>query len=254
MSNLRMAAGAACCFVALFSGQAAASEDAQCWQPYEVEAARVYDLHVMLMLGSLKCRSVNSEITGKYDVFFEKKHDRLNNYNNILMTRFMRISGIADGQHAYEQFTTKLGNSHSNNAQQESFCQITDTLLTLATNAGDKELPLLAKNFSERPAGVGDTCEAPATLAAADAASASGTTLEQPAPAVAAPAATAKAADPPTPQAAAAALEAAAIALQTAAASLRTQPGPSAAPQADKPAATTESKAEAPAAPPAPAG
>lgn len=220
MSKLRMAAGAACCLVALVSGQAAASGDAQCWQSYEVEAARVHDLHVMLMLGSLKCRAANSEIPGKYEAFFEKQHGSLNSYNNILKARFMRVNGIADGQRVYEEFTTRLGNSYSNSAQMSSLCQMTDTLLTLATNAGDKELPLLARNFSETPVGVGDICEAPATVAVANA------VAPQAAVAAPAPAADVTAADPPTPQSAAAALEAAALALQTAAASLKTAPAP----------------------------
>src|SRR3546814_6603707 len=56
MSRLRMAAGAASCFVALFFGGAASAGEARCWQGYEIEAARVRDLQIMLMLGSLKCR------------------------------------------------------------------------------------------------------------------------------------------------------------------------------------------------------
>src|SRR3546814_10786362 len=71
MSRLRMAAGAASCFVALFFGGAASAGEARCWQGYEIEAARVRDLQILLMLGSLKCRSTNSEIT-------DRKSTRLN--------------------------------------------------------------------------------------------------------------------------------------------------------------------------------
>ena len=230
MSRLRMAAGAASCFVALFLGGAASAGEAQCWQPYEVEAARVRDLQIMLMLGSLKCRSTNSEITAKYDKFNERMGNA-DKYNSALKLRFMRENGIADGQRAYDDFITRLANSHSDGVQSAGFCQMADTLLTLATNAGENELPMLARNFSDKPAGVGDVCElktaaAPApAVVAADAVQAAPPVSDPVTPT--ATAAVAETAAPPsvTPQSAAAALEAAAVALQSAAASLKTQSG-----------------------------
>lgn len=234
MSRLRMAAGAACCFVALFSGQAAASGPAQCWQSYEMEAAKVRDLHIMLMLGSLKCKSANSEITNKYTTFIEKKNGQLRNYNTILKARFMRVNGITDGHHAFEEFNTKLGNSHSGSVQTASYCQTIDTLLTLAIGAGDQELPLLARNFSEDRLGVED-CEAAPTPLVADAAT--------PAKA-AAPVTVAKTEEAASsPPSAAAALEAAAAALQTAAASLKAQStAPTMTETADQPASNPAPK------------
>ncbi len=228
MSRLRMAASAASCFVALFFGGAASAGEAQCWQPYEVEAARVRDLQIMLMLGSLKCRSTNSEITAKYDKFYERMGSA-DKYNNALKLRFMRENGIADGQRAYDDFITRLANSHTDGVQSAGFCQMADTLLTLATNAGENELPMLARNFSDKPAGVGDVC-APTTAVAAAPAAVPADAVKAAAPAsdpVTPTAAVAETAAPPpvTPQSAAAALEAAAVALQSAAASLKTQPG-----------------------------
>ncbi|WP_313809054.1 hypothetical protein [Sphingobium sp.] len=179
----------------------------------------------MLMLGSLKCRSTNSEITAKYDKFYERM-GLADKYNNALKLRFMRENGIADGQKAYDDFITRLANSHTDGVGSAGFCQMADTLLTLATNAGVDELPVLARNFSEKPAGVGDVCEmttaaaAPAPVAA-DAGKAAAPTGD-----AVAPVAVAETTTPPvtTPQSAAAALEAAAVALQSAAASLKTQP------------------------------
>ncbi|QDC37850.1 hypothetical protein [Sphingobium fuliginis] len=169
----------------------------------------------MLMLGSLKCRSTNSEITAKYDKFYERMGNA-DKYNNALKLRFMRENGIADGQRAYDDFITKMANSHTDGVQSAGFCQMADTLMTLATDAGQDELPVLARNFSEKPAGVGDVCELKTAAAAP---------LSAPPPVAepATPVAVAEAAPPAvTPQSAAAALEAAAIALQSAAASLKT--------------------------------
>lgn len=236
MTGLRMAVGTASCIAALFFSGVAQAGEAQCWQPYEIEAARVRDLQIMLMLGSLKCRGTDSGITAKYDHFYEKTGN-IANYNNALKLRFMRQSGIADGGHAYDEFITRLANSHAASAQSAGFCQMVDTLLTLASDAGDSDIAVLARNFSEHPAGVGDMCEA-ATVAAAQPV----TPAVAPAVAVAAamPVASEAAVPAPaaapapaevTPQSAAAALEAAAAALQTAAASLKTPAAAAPAPE-----------------------
>lgn len=220
MSRLRMAVGAACCFGALFFGGVAAAGEAQCWQPYEVEAARVRDFQIMLMLGSLKCRATNGDMQAKYDQFYAKSGN-LDKYNNALKLRFMRENGIAGGQDAYNDFITRLANSHAD-MQSASFCQMADTLLGLATNANESEIAVLARNFSEKPAGVGNVCEI-----AASAPVAAKVAADPPVAAAAAPVAASAPAPAPqqvTPESAAAALEAAAAALQTAAASLKAQP------------------------------
>ena len=256
MSRLQMAAVAACGFVALSSGQVAASGPNQCWQPYEIEAAKVRDLHVMLMLGALRCKGVNKEIEAKYSAFVEKKMGLLSSYNNVLKTRFMRVNGIAEGQRAYEQFNTKLGNGQSGLAQAGSYCQMTETLLTLATQAQDRELPQLATNFSESALGIDAVCEAQPVVTAAVATPAAGEApavgaaeaggtgqVDAPHEAITAAGMTvAKAAEPAgQSNSAAAALEAAAVALQNAAASLKAQ---AAAPEAaaDKSVAAPEAK------------
>lgn len=255
MSRLQMAAVAACGFVALSSGQIAASTPGPCWQPYEIEAAKVRDLHVMLMLGALRCKGVNKEIEAKYSAFVDKKIGLLSSYNNVLKTRFMRVNGIADGQRAYEQFNTKLGNSHSGLVQAGSYCPMTETLLTLATEAQDRELPQLATNFSESALGIDAVCEAQPVAAAVvtptavaapavGAAEAGGTgQVDAPHEAITAAGVTVAKTGEPARQSnsAAAALEAAAVALQNAAASLKAQ---AAAPEAaaDKSVAAPEAK------------
>jgi hypothetical protein len=236
MSMLRMAACAALFVFALDPGRAAAAGEAQCWQPQEVEAAKVRDLHVMLMLGTLKCQAAHPDMARKYDAFISKKNGQLISYNNILKTRFMRAHGIADGQRAYEEFNTKLGNGHSGNAQPTNVCEITDNLLTLAAGANDAELPMLARSFSESRMGIDEDCSATAAapvVAAVksphEAVNAAVAPVEVAKTDAQAPTAAAAA----SPQSAAAALEAAAAALQNAAASLKAQPDAAA---TDKPA------------------
>ncbi|KFG90654.1 hypothetical protein BV98_001858 [Sphingobium herbicidovorans NBRC 16415] len=236
MSRLRMAAVAACSFFTLSSVQAVASEAKQCWHPYEVEAAKVRDLHVMLMLGALRCKAANKDMMGKYEAFTASKSGLLNSYNNVLKTRFMRVNGISDAQRAYEAFNTRLGNSHSGLAQAASYCAMTDTLLTLAASANDRELPQLATSFSESALGIDTLCEPPAAAVTAPATAAphEAITATQAAPATVAVAKPEEAVTEPV--SAVAALEAAAVALQNAAASLKAQSAaPEATESADKP-------------------
>ncbi|PJG47725.1 hypothetical protein CAF53_05315 [Sphingobium sp. LB126] len=183
----------------------------------------------MLMLGALKCRATNSEIQTKYDQFYAKSGG-LDKYNNALKLRFMRENGISGGQDAYNDFLTRLANSHGD-MQSASFCQMADTLLGLATNANDSEFAVLARNFSEKPAGVGDVCAITASAPVV----AKETVVASDPPAAPAVAAAAAPAVPQqvTPESAAAALEAAAAALHTAAASLKTQPAATADAPAD---------------------
>ena len=213
MSKLRVAVATATCVLTLLGNSAIAAET--CWQPAEIEAARVRDLQTMLMLGALKCTAIESDSVARYNGFIEKKRAALINYNNVLKARFMQQNGIADGETAYHGFTTDLANSHSDRTQSASFCKLSDTLLTLATNASDTELPLLARNLSDRPYGVGDVCEVIAAV-------------PEPAAAVTpAPEATiADAAPTATQPSAAEALEAAAVAMQAAAAAMKAQPAP----------------------------
>ena len=235
MSKLRMAAHAAACTIALLSSQAIAAGGPQCWQPYEVEAAKVRDLHIMLMLGTLKCQAAKPEIASKYDIFVQKKNGQLASYNNVLKARFMRANGIADGQQAYEAFNTRLGNTHSGGAQPSNICEITDSLLTLATNAGGDELPMLARSFSESELGLDEDCSKVAAVVASPHEAVAATAAPATVAAAAAPVEVATTDTAPTqPQSAAAALEAAAAALQNAAASLKAQPTAPAADTADK--------------------
>ncbi|HEX7871629.1 MAG TPA: hypothetical protein VF475_01875 [Sphingobium sp.] len=172
----------------------------------------------MLMLGVLKCRATTSGMDEKYALFEERKRTHITNYNNVLKAHFMREKGISGGERAYSEFTTRLGNGHAAAPPMASLCQMTDMLLSLAVDASDTELPMLARNFSEMPVGVGQTCGTEAVVPPAPVAEGDAVVA-----AVAVAPVAAKADIPPNPQSAAAALEAAAAALQSAAANMKAQ-------------------------------
>lgn len=146
------------------------------------------------------------------------------NYDNVLKMRYMRELGIDNGHKAYQDFSTKLANSHAALRQSPGSCDMADALLTLAINASDAELPTLARSFSERPVGVGDECAMVAPVVTAEVVKA--VPDGQPLTVAVAAASPAQAAPPAASASPAAALEAAAIALQSAAASLKAQSAP----------------------------
>ncbi len=223
MLQSQIAAGAASILITLAMVFPAHSETA-CWQPYEVEAARVRDLQTLMLMGALKCGNAGSAVEAGYNNFVAKNRNTIINNNNILKAHFMRDGGISGGQEAYDKFVTGLANSHSARAQSGSFCEVSNTLMTLAQDASESELATLARNFADQPEGVGETCRAEDVVPA-----------NQVVTAAVAPAvpAVAPAVQPPaTPQSAAAALEAAAVAMQAAATALKEQ-------QAAMPAAPT---------------
>src|SRR3546814_17888627 len=114
------------------------------------------------MMGTLKCGSAGSPLEAQYNNFINIHRGALTSHNNVLKARFMRENGIVGGQEAYDSFTTGLANSHSARAQTANFCDVADTLVKLAEASADGDLVALAINFSDRPAGVGATCEAAA--------------------------------------------------------------------------------------------
>jgi hypothetical protein len=221
MKHASLAAVAATCLLT-FSTVSQSHAAASCWQPFEVEAARVRDLQTLLMMTTLKCGSAGSAIEAQYNSFVAKKKTLLVSHNNVLKARFMRENGIGQGQAAYDSFTTGLANSHSSRAQSAHFCEMGGTLLTLAEGSTEDELSTLARSFSETTAGVGDACPlnapAPEPVPAVIAAVTSSDPV-QPAAAPATPAGEQAA----TPQSAADALAAAALAMQAAASAMKAE-------------------------------
>ena len=133
------------CLVAVPSGGAMAS----CWQPQEVKAAQVRNLHTMLMIGALRCRAGDAGMTDRYNGFVTHNRNALDTHNYVLKTRFMREHGIAGGHKAYDDFITGMANSHSSRLDDVKFCPTVDALTKLASEGGAADLEQLAANISE---------------------------------------------------------------------------------------------------------
>lgn len=151
----------AACVIGMATTSAAQAQEA-CWHPHEVEAARVRDFQTMLMVGTLQCSASDQTIIERYNRFVANNRQMLASQNTVLKTHFLRTSGIREGARAYDSFTTRLANSHSGSARttEASFCQTVGTMAELAGTAPAADIGMMAKALAERPAGVGETCEA----------------------------------------------------------------------------------------------
>lgn len=236
-----------------------------CWQPHEVQAARVRDLQTLLMVGALKCNAPSYNTAGHYNNFVAQNRAILGGYNGVLKVRFMREHGVSEGQRAYDNFTTALANRHSSDADASAatFCQMVDSVVRMAANStAAADIEALATGLTERPLGVGDDCpvSTPATAVVQPAEPNTAVLVSSPPPAaidaqsagqqvspaaspvvgvaaqpdIAAPAAA------PSQQSAAEALQAAAVAIQSAAAALQSAQSADAANTAAQPAAAPQ--------------
>jgi hypothetical protein len=152
------------CMVAVPSASAMAA----CWQPQEVKAAEVRNLHTMLMIGALRCRAGDAGMTERYNSFVTHNRNTLDTHNYVLKTRFMREYGIAGGHKAYDDFITGMANSHSGRLDDVKFCPTVDALTKLASDGSAADLEQLAANISEDTALTASQCK-PEEVAAKDA-------------------------------------------------------------------------------------
>src|SRR3546814_13836924 len=72
MSRTPWAAGAATGMLMLATALEAQAQPT-CWHSYEIEAARVRDLHTLLMMRELKCGSAGVTMESQYNAFTNNK-------------------------------------------------------------------------------------------------------------------------------------------------------------------------------------
>lgn len=131
-----------------------------CWRTEEMNAAKVRNLQSQLMVAALECSKSGLGNDRLYDRFISSNRGALIGFNDAIKMYFARAYGVAEGRHAYDQFTTALANRQAvRAATTEDFCRSADTLMRLALDARPNELVALASDVEERPFGVGVTCD-----------------------------------------------------------------------------------------------
>ena len=137
----------------------AAPAHAACWRTDEVAAAKVRDLDTMLMVSSLRCRTVDAAMVTRYNSFVVKNRVPLTQANVTLRARFAAQVGRAAALNAYDKYITKVANRYGAGAEGLScadFAAITDAALGEVPNFAN--LAALADRAGTQPVIDGVAC------------------------------------------------------------------------------------------------
>jgi uncharacterized protein YcfJ len=136
-----------------------------CWTPESAAAAKVRDLQSRLMVATLMCRAIGVDVLTPYNDFVRENRSTLQAANGVLRAQFASGYG-ADGEKAYDSFTTALANGYGAAATSQPICDETAAAAQeAAAAAGDvAKLLALAQRVGPAPELPGGEC--PVTFAA----------------------------------------------------------------------------------------
>jgi hypothetical protein len=156
---------AAAAWAVLAAGTAHASATT-CWSPVEEAAAKVRNLQTRLMVATLHCQLVGSDITPAYNNFVRVNRTTLQAANSVLRTRL--------GERAYDSFVTLIANLSAGSMADAEQCAIAAEVAGAGEGAGGDVQKLVAlEERLEAPLDLpGGACPVTFTLAAAPASAA----------------------------------------------------------------------------------
>ena len=136
-----------------------ARADIGCWNSEQTAAAKLRDLQSRLMVASLRCRAIGIDVLAPYNAFVSVNRTTLQAANGVLKAQFEAGYG-AEGQSAYDRFTTALANEYGADATTDAVCAETaDVALEAAEAEGDvRRLLALADRFGPAPELPGGEC------------------------------------------------------------------------------------------------
>jgi hypothetical protein len=104
-------------------------------------STKVRELQSLLMVGALQCRGVpGNTVIADYNHFIGTHKVALQNHSTALRSHFMRISAKS-GATAFDQFATRLANTHAQSASSAGFCTMISQLVQAAANTPSEQLP-----------------------------------------------------------------------------------------------------------------
>lgn len=89
-----------------------ANIDAPCWNASSIEAAKLRQLDVMLLVGSLRCRANANDFRPEYDAFLTKHRTELGKANQIILTDFRNRVGAVNAFNALDKASVKMANGY----------------------------------------------------------------------------------------------------------------------------------------------
>lgn len=128
------------------TAQTAPWED--CWQKDEIPSVRVQIFQTMLMVGAFKCRDAFPAAVTNYNAFVNAKRSLILANQQVVQAHFTRAQGAEDGQMAYLEHQTRVGNQQSL-GNMLNRCESVSTFSRLAAEASEAELLELARFASK---------------------------------------------------------------------------------------------------------
>ena len=141
-------AGALLSATALIGAGAAHAQEAaatSCWEKDEVEAARLHNFRVMLLVGAIHCRDKVPASLDGYNSFMKNSHSAIVASQTVLRAHFIRAGGVANGSRDYANYETLVGNRHASDVYDVRRCRSIGAYSRLAATAENDDLDELAR-------------------------------------------------------------------------------------------------------------
>lgn len=121
-----------------------------CFEEAEMQSARIHDLRVKLMVSALKCRQLSPQTLRTYGRLLDDRSDELGFHSQQVRNTLVARHGLRDGQYAFDDYETRIGNMHSGVRPSRELCGDTDAFIRLAQRADQSELETLSKLVTNR--------------------------------------------------------------------------------------------------------
>lgn len=131
---------------------------ASCWRPEGAAAAKVRDLQSRLMVATLRCRAIGTDIEPSYGAFVRSNRPAIQAANDLLKAQF--ATGDQIGERAYDSFATLLANQYGADPTTPEICRSVAAAAEEAAAAGGElgKLLALADRLGPPPALPGGPC------------------------------------------------------------------------------------------------
>lgn len=137
--------------------------NAACWSSDETSAATIREFQSMLMVATLRCQVAHHDMTHDYNDFLKANKALIQRGNDRIKAHFVKASGPAAGQKAYDSFATHLANGYGADGSSGDVCDTMSALAREAALIGGNEngLLLLADRQGLTTEVPGGSCGAP---------------------------------------------------------------------------------------------
>ena len=140
MSKSFLAAAASAALLVVASTPAAAAPG--CWSSGLVQAAKLRQLDVMLMVGSLRCRTGGQDYRASYDRFLMRHRSMLGKVNQAILAEMRGKLGAIGALEALDQASVRMANQYGEQAAY-GCSDLAEVTAALADSA-DEALPKAA--------------------------------------------------------------------------------------------------------------